>query len=137
MERNLNYLLPPVLWMAIIFTFSSFQTPMSSEFFLTDFLIKKTIHAIEYAFLWTLSYRALKNTTELKTRVLIIVAIAITVLYAALDEWHQTFVPSRTGRLRDVGIDTLGALIASVVVVKWLPSAPERIKAWAKQWRII
>ncbi|HEY8449741.1 MAG TPA: VanZ family protein [Bacillota bacterium] len=33
-------------------------------------------------------------------------------LYAATDEWHQRFVPGRTGSLTDVGIDAVGALLA-------------------------
>jgi VanZ family protein len=37
--------------------------------------------------------------------------------YAAFDELHQAFVKGRTGAVRDVAIDSLGALVACAVVV--------------------
>jgi len=37
------------------------------------------------------------------------------VLYALTDEWHQSFVPDRTGRLDDVVTDAVGALIGLAV----------------------
>ena len=42
--------------------------------------------------------------------------LAIAVTYAGLDEWHQSFVPLREARARDVAIDALGALLAQVLV---------------------
>ncbi|UYJ41604.1 MAG: VanZ family protein [Lachnospiraceae bacterium] len=33
----------------------------------------------------------------------------IAVLYACTDEYHQLFVPGRSGQLRDVMIDAVGA----------------------------
>lgn len=39
-------------------------------------------------------------------------ALAATAGYAATDEFHQLFVPTRVGALSDVGIDTLGAAFA-------------------------
>ena len=44
--------------------------------------------------------------------------LAIAVTYAGLDEWHQSFVPLREARLRDVAIDALGAASAQTLV--WL-----------------
>jgi len=43
-------------------------------------------------------------------------AIAIAACVAASDEWHQSFVPSRTASVVDVGIDTAGATVAQVVI---------------------
>lgn len=115
---------------------SSYQTPETTEFYWVDFAIKKTIHVLEYGFLWLLTYRALKNATKLKVGEQVVWALAITILYGLSDEWHQTFVPSRTGKLRDVGFDSLGALLMSLVVIKWLPLAPERLKTVARKWEI-
>ena len=38
-------------------------------------------------------------------------AIAISYLYACFDEFHQTFVPERTGQFSDTLIDLIGILI--------------------------
>jgi VanZ family protein len=40
----------------------------------------------------------------------------MTVLVASLDEWHQTFIPSRTGTVRDVILDSGAALTAQIVI---------------------
>ena len=37
-------------------------------------------------------------------------------LFGALDEWHQTFVPGRSGQIRDTLIDASGALLVSSVL---------------------
>lgn len=45
-----------------------------------------------------------------------VLTLLIAVAYAGLDEWHQSFVPLREPRLRDVLIDSTGALLAQVLV---------------------
>ena len=42
--------------------------------------------------------------------------LVIAVAYAGLDEWHQSFVPLREARVRDVAIDALGAIFAQALV---------------------
>ncbi len=42
--------------------------------------------------------------------------LLIAIAYAGLDEWHQSFVPLREARLRDVAIDAFGALFAQALV---------------------
>jgi VanZ family protein len=37
-------------------------------------------------------------------------------LVACLDEWHQSYIPSRTGNLHDVLLDSTAALIAQGVI---------------------
>lgn len=43
-------------------------------------------------------------------------ALAASILYAASDEFHQLFVPGRSGRVTDVMIDTAGALIGILLI---------------------
>jgi VanZ family protein len=48
--------------------------------------------------------------------------LLIAVTYAGFDEWHQSFVPLREARVRDVVVDAAGALLAQVFVwayAKW------------------
>lgn len=44
------------------------------------------------------------------------IAFFMSVLVASLDEWHQTFLPSRTGALRDVFLDSSAALTAQILI---------------------
>jgi len=45
-----------------------------------------------------------------------LITLTIAVSYAGLDEWHQSFVPMREARVRDVLIDSMGALLAQALV---------------------
>mgnify|MGYP001638663077 FL=1 len=47
---------------------------------------------------------------------LVILAGIICVGFAGLDEYHQSFVADRGPSLRDVGIDSIGALIGILMV---------------------
>jgi VanZ family protein len=44
---------------------------------------------------------------------------AISLLFALLDEYNQSTVPGRTGSLTDVALDTLGILLALVIILIW------------------
>jgi VanZ family protein len=44
------------------------------------------------------------------------IALLATAMVASLDEWHQTFLPSRTGRWQDVVLDTSAAIGAQLLV---------------------
>jgi VanZ family protein len=57
-------------------------------------------------------------------------SVAITVLYAASDEWHQRFVPGRTADVADLAADAVGAFAAVAVLwacgILWPRSAERR-----------
>jgi VanZ family protein len=44
------------------------------------------------------------------------IAVLGTALVASLDEWHQGFIPSRTGRWQDVALDTCAAIAAQFLL---------------------
>lgn len=48
------------------------------------------------------------------------IAFFMTTLVAALDEWHQTHLASRTGDFHDVLLDSTGAFAAQLVIFLWL-----------------
>jgi VanZ family protein len=48
------------------------------------------------------------------------IAWLMTAFVATLDEWHQTFIPSRTGSVRDVLLDSTAALTAQIVLFIFL-----------------
>jgi VanZ family protein len=80
-------------------------------------LVRKAGHAFEYAVLALLTWWALApvgagSTTWIWTRRRAWLAWGLAATYALSDEFHQTFVRSREGRLRDVIIDATGAAMA-------------------------
>ena len=78
-------------------------------------LTRKAAHLTEYAILGALWFRTLTRGGAARPSAAAGLAIAISVACAVVDEGHQAFVPSRTGSVGDVLIDTLGALTAVVV----------------------
>lgn len=93
-------------------------------------VIRKTGHFIGYGTIGLVWLRAWMLTwvvpmKHLKTavwrRYCVIMAIFCTMLTASLDEVHQSFLPSRTGLVSDVWLDTAGAVVLiSLVALTWL-----------------
>lgn len=80
-------------------------------------LTRKAGHFTEYGILALLAWRALVTSSRafiqqnwFKLGVLMIV------VYALLDEFHQSFVPSRTASIYDSGIDILGGLLVLLIL---------------------
>ena len=112
------YWLPAIIWMGIIFYFSSrLNTSVTGEF-LFDFIFFKSLHMIEYATLYFLLFRGFYslNNKRITNNDKFLFPIILSVLYAFSDEIHQTFVPTREGKIRDVFIDTAGILIMYIYI---------------------
>jgi VanZ family protein len=134
--------IPAVIWLAII-TFESTDL-LSSEhtgsilysvltrlfgpietfaFLEWHHYLRKGGHVFGYAILSYLLFRAWRATlpgvsAALWSRVWASIAFLMSALVASLDEWHQTFLPSRTGTMSDVILDSSAALGAQILI--WL-----------------
>ena len=85
------------------------------------FLIRKAAHLTEYAILAALWWRALRQSPPAAGPSWrpAIIAVVICFLVAALDEFSQSFHPSRTGSPHDVLLDTIGAAIGVGAICLW------------------
>ena len=81
---------------------------------LLTFLVRKAAHISAYFILGILLFNLLKEY-GLAVKKIIFISIGIAMLYACTDEIHQMFVPGRSGEVRDVLIDTAGAVVGVVV----------------------
>jgi VanZ family protein len=99
---------PPLVLMGVIFGLSA-QPDLNSGLGAADTILRKLVHAAEYGLLAFLWVRALR-TTRVRNSALPL-AFALTVAYAATDEFHQTFVHGRHGTPVDVLIDSAGAAL--------------------------
>ena len=109
----LLYWLPPISLMTIIFFLSSRQSISVGKSYEVNFVTFKSMHILEYALMFFLLFRAYYRTFTKKNKsILFFLAIITTLIYAAFDEFHQTFVPTRQGQLQDIFIDLLGIVIA-------------------------
>ena len=122
-----------VLWMFLIFIMSSFDATESanqSSFIvniindifkienvqLLSFIIRKLAHFTEYLILGFLTINMLNKNDIAKKY---IIAIIICIIYASSDEIHQIFVAGRCFAIRDILIDSMGA-ISGIYIYKLL-----------------
>ena len=83
---------------------------------------RKIAHLTEYALLGLLAARAFRGSPREGLRARwFLAALALVVVYALVDEYHQSFVPSRTGSIYDSLIDMTGGLAALLI-------------AWRRDW---
>jgi len=146
-RRFVRYWMPAIVWMALIFLGSTdILSAEHTSRFLVPFLrwtdpqislaalnaiqlgIRKFGHLTEYAILAMLLWRALRGGTrwQIKMSILLLIAWVACAIFAASDEFHQSFVPSRTASPTDVMIDTCGALagLLTCLILARRKSAP-------------
>jgi VanZ family protein len=110
------YWAPVVLYAGTIFYLSSLPHPDEQ---LPSFLLKdvsdKVLHAVEYAFLAVLCYRAFRwgVSGQMASHALLF-AVVTASLYGVTDEAHQFFVPFRESSWQDWVADTAGAAIGAL-----------------------
>ena len=80
-------------------------------------VIRKAAHITEYCILGILIYRALR-TDVTSPAMLRLATVGTIAAVALLDEFHQSFVPSRTSSIVDVGYDCIGGMIA--ILLLWV-----------------
>ena len=100
------------------------------RFLMWHFVLRKAGHVLGYGILSILLFRAWCATIPVfgNPRWSIAwsrIALFMTALVASLDEWHQSFLPSRTGSIRDVLLDSAAGLAAQVLLFLW-------VKGWPK-----
>jgi len=149
-KKILKAWLPSVIWMGIIAVESTammsaantgrflygifhFLTGMShARFEVWHFYIRKTGHFIGYftlSFLLFGSWRATVPVSGISRWALrwSWIAWLMTAFVASMDEWHQTFIPSRTGTVHDVVLDSTAALVAQVVIFTYWRAKREAV----------
>ena len=140
--RRIIFIILTIIWMVVIFAFSAKdadesgrtssivgltigklvivefdQLPVEEQLAFAekvDYPIRKTAHALEYMVLGLFITGSIYSS-RLSRIVVFLISWALTTLYAASDEFHQLFVPGRSGEIRDVCIDSVGA-IAGVLI---------------------
>lgn len=94
---------PLLLWL--------FPTISEESIAFVHFFTRKAAHFTEYAVLGLLAARAFSGSShQVLRRSWFLAGMLLIVAWALLDEFHQSFVPSRTASLSDSIVDVAGGL---------------------------
>jgi len=124
-KKIIYYWLPVGVWALLIFMFSSMPTGYASEIQWKDFIVKKSAHLVEFSILAVLLFRLLINS-GMEKRKAGYWAVFLSVFYAVTDEVHQIFTPGRDPTVRDIAIDTAGAVFGVYFAGKILPDKKKK-----------
>lgn len=153
MKRKSVYLMLCIVWMIVIFCLSAQSGGESGGLsdrvilflerlsgldllhggtFAADmvrFVVRKAAHMSEYAILAMLLYAYFRAAGHKKS---ICWALLTAFLYACSDEFHQLFVPGRSGRWQDVCIDTSGAVLGLLFqqLILYVAICVRRLPKW-------
>lgn len=108
LQRLLSFL-PAIVWMGVIFYFSSQSSLVAAPTEVADFTIKKLAHVTVFFILFILFYCGFASNRLQKS-------FLSSLSYAFTDEIHQLFTPARSASLSDVLIDSLGTILAYFVI---------------------
>ncbi len=106
-----------LLWAGMIFVLSNQPGLHASDDPGVDLPLRHIAHILVYAVLTALIGWLLTGSGGPSRRT-IMAAGSLAFVYGITDEWHQTFVPSRTGRPEDLIWDGIGMLIGAAFL--WL-----------------
>jgi VanZ family protein len=140
--RKLRAWIPTLIWLCVLAFFSTdtfsaehtgsvllkilhalFGTRFDEQFQEIHFLIRKSAHFCSYGFLGALAFFSWRATFPARPRWTLrwsLLGLLVAVIAGGLDEFHQTFVPSRGPSLRDVFIDTIGAVFFLLAIAIWI-----------------
>ncbi len=149
MRRFLKYWLPIFIWIGVIFAGSTdiFSAEQTSRYLvpflrwidpqisvatmaMIHFALRRLGHLIEYAVLAAFLWRALRNGTSIRAKMSTLFAgvWVVCAIFAATDEFHQSFIASRSASLLDVMIDTSGAVVGLAICVLFAAWANREFK---------
>lgn len=81
-----------------------------------QFIVRKGAHFTAYSLLGLLSFFTYITYTKIPLKIRLTLSCATCLLYSVSDEIHQTFIPGRSGELRDVCIDFCGSLLSITIL---------------------
>ncbi len=108
--RTLRRLWAPLAVMALIFWLSA-QPNLNSGLGVWDEILRKAAHVLIYAVLTVAWTWALAPSLSRPLHF----AVALALLYAIADEYHQSFVPGRDADPLDVLVDSCGIAVALAI----------------------
>ncbi len=131
--KRIVYAVLIILWMITIFEFSNQNgdTSQGTSDVITEkiieinnnlenkrdqvsFCVRKLAHFSIYLIGGILAF-GFFNTYSLQKKYVIAFALMFGIVYASLDEFHQSFISGRSAQIRDICIDTCGVITGEII----------------------
>lgn len=116
--------LPAIAVATLIFLLSSLNGDQVEGAGLGQETYQINAHFFLYFMLCIALYRATKSLAA---------AVAIGIFYSLTDEFHQTFVPGRSFQIRDIVVDSVGILLAGLILWKYYLPLPKKLRNWLEK----
>jgi VanZ family protein len=138
LRRKLLWWLPTLLWLCAqaLFSTDAFSAEntggilwrivhaiyggiTNEQFEILHFVVRKAAHVCTYGILSVFAFFSWRATLPVRQNWSLrwsALAVCLALVAGSLDEFHQTFVPSRTASPKDVLLDTIGAVCFQVVL---------------------
>ena len=137
-RRSTRFGILLILWVGLIFATSSTVIRVREFFALVEYFtgagpesierfqvfwgaswlfFVKGWHFAEFAILTLLCVQTIGWWTGRIDSRIICISMALCILFAISDEWHQSFVPHRYGTAFDAMIDSMGVLTAGTILI--------------------
>ena len=139
MSKKSKYVILTIIWMSFIFCMSNQSANISNELSRnienllnstpiignmlsgilnspnSQFIVRKSAHVILFCLLSILCFIVIYEIKK-NIKISTLASFSITFIYACIDEIHQLFIPGRGSQIKDVLIDSIGAIIGLIVI---------------------
>jgi VanZ family protein len=146
--RKLRAWIPTLLWLCVLAAFSTdlfsaehtggillklvhalFGQISAHQFQEIHFLVRKSAHFCSYGLLSALAFFSWRATLPSLQRWAFrwsLLAVLLAAAAGGMDEFHQSFVPSRGSSIHDILLDSIGAVFFQLVIALWLARREDR-----------
>ena len=126
--KFLKYYFPVLAWCGVVYYFSSVPNlRVETNSLPLEVIVRKFGHLGEYMILAWLIWRIFFGLWRMDLKYSFPSSLFLTSIYAASDEFHQTFVVGRAGKIEDVLYDIVSAFIALQFISLWQKKSAKKI----------
>ncbi|MEY3470978.1 MAG: hypothetical protein RLZZ223_328 [Candidatus Parcubacteria bacterium] len=113
--------IPAIIILGVIWYLSD-QPGLKSDYTpIQDFFLRKGAHIVEYlilylALFWGFIQKKFSKLSINEFNYINVQVFIVSFIATVLDEWHQTWIPGREGKPLDIAFDSIGFLLAYIIL---------------------
>ncbi|MFZ2975539.1 MAG: VanZ family protein [Candidatus Moraniibacteriota bacterium] len=116
-KKFIKYYLPAIIWAGIIFYLSSIPGLRYSKSATEEIILRKGAHFMEFSILVILLWRIVYLAHNIKIKKAYWLALLLAIVYSISDEFHQSLVLGRAGKIIDVIFDSFSVIFSAEIIL--------------------